>query len=81
MEGWLNKLEVRLDICAVLLQDAPDEHAHRPRRPTMYDYRILFPRLGAGEIRRDLAARTTAAERRRVDGCVRPDPRAKKDRS
>ena len=42
----------------------------------MYDYRILFPRLGASEIRRDLAARTTAAERRRVDGCVRPDPRA-----
>jgi len=70
-----------LDIFAVLLQDASDEHAQRPRRPTMYDYRILFPRLGAGEIRRDLAARTTAAERRRVDGCVRPDPRAKKDRS
>ena len=47
----------------------------------MYDSRILFPRLGASEIRRDLAARTTAAERRRVDGCVRPATRAKKDRS
>jgi hypothetical protein len=47
----------------------------------MYDYRILFPRLGASEIRRDLAARTAAVERRRADGCVRPEPRAKRDRS
>jgi hypothetical protein len=81
MEGWVVKVECLLDIFALLLQDASDEPAQRPRRPSMYDYRILFPRLGASEIRRDLAARTTAAERRRVDGCVRPDPRAKKDRS
>ena len=47
----------------------------------MYDYRILFPRLGTSEIRRSLAARTAAAERRRTEGCVRPDPRARKDRS
>ncbi len=47
----------------------------------MHDYRILFPRLGSSEIRRDLAGRSTAAERRRADGCVRPEPRARKDRS
>jgi hypothetical protein len=70
-----------LDIWEYLLQDASDEHRKPTRRPTMYDYRILFPRLGASEIRRDLAARTTAAERRRVDGCVRPATREKKDRS
>ena len=34
----------------------------------MYEYRILFPRLGSAEIRRDLTARTAAAERRRRDG-------------
>ena len=52
----------------------------------MYEYRILFPRLGSNEIRRELTARTTAAERRRRDGCVqpekrRPERRTRKERS
>ncbi len=47
----------------------------------MYEYRILFPRLGSSEIRREMAARITAAERRRLDGCIRPEPRARKERS
>ena len=46
----------------------------------MYEYRIFFPRLGSSEIRRELEARTTAAERRRIDGCARPEPRPRKDR-
>lgn len=46
----------------------------------MYDYRILFPRLGSSEIRREMADRSTAAERRRIDGCVRPEPRPRKER-
>src|SRR5450759_2748652 len=37
----------------------------------MYEYRILFPRLGSNEIRRELTSRTIAAERRRRDGCLR----------
>jgi hypothetical protein len=46
----------------------------------MYEYRILFPRLGSNEIRREMADRSTAAERRRIDGCVRPEPRPRKER-
>ena len=46
----------------------------------MYEYRILFPRLGSNEIRRELTARTTAAERRRRDGCVQPGKRTRKER-
>ena len=33
------------------------------------------------EIRRDFTARAAAAERRRIDGCVRPEPRTRKERS
>ncbi len=47
----------------------------------MHEYRILFPRLGSSEIRRELTGRTAAAKRRGADGCVRPEPRARKDRS
>jgi len=50
------------------------------RRHAMYEYRILFPRLGSSEIRREMADRVTAAERRRADGCVRPEPRPRKQR-
>ncbi len=47
----------------------------------MYEYRILFPRVGAREIRRELAHGRTADERRRAEGCVRPEPRTRKPRS
>ena len=46
----------------------------------MYEYRILFPRLGSSEIRREMTDRATAAERPRIDGCVRPEPRPRKER-
>jgi hypothetical protein len=41
----------------------------------MYDYRLLFPRVGSSEILRELTARADAAERRRRDGCLRPEQR------
>jgi hypothetical protein len=47
----------------------------------MYEYRILFPRLGSNEIRRELTTRPTTDERRWNDGCVRPEPRTRKERS
>jgi hypothetical protein len=47
----------------------------------MYEYRVLFPRVGANELRRDLARIAAAAERRRNDGCVRPEQRTRKARS
>ena len=49
----------------------------------MYEYRILFPRLGSNEIRQELTTRPTTDERRRNDGCVRggSEPRTRKERS
>jgi hypothetical protein len=47
----------------------------------MYEYRILFPRVGSVEIRRELAHGRTVDQRRRTDGCVRPDQRTPKERS
>ena len=47
----------------------------------MYEYRILFPRLGSNEIRRELTTRPTPDERRRNDGCVWPEQRTRKARS
>ena len=40
----------------------------------MYEYRILFPRVGSTEIRREMTARVSAAERRRREAVV-PEPR------
>lgn len=42
----------------------------------MYEYRILFPRVGSSEISREMAARTAAAERRRREGRVGAEQRA-----
>lgn len=47
----------------------------------MYEYRILFPRLGSTEIRRELTARTAAAERRHRDSGVQPEQRAPEHRT
>ena len=47
----------------------------------MYEYRILFPRLGSNEIRRELTSRTIAAERRRRDGCRQPETRTLEQRT
>ena len=54
----------------------------------MYEYRILFPRVGALEIRRELAQGPTTNRRRRADdrrrraaGCVQPEKPVRKDRS
>jgi len=47
----------------------------------MYEYRILFPRVGAGEIRKELSRGRTDDQRRGADGCVRPEPRTRKQRS
>lgn len=41
----------------------------------MYDYRLLLPGVGTREILQELAARADAAERRRRDGCLRPEQR------
>jgi hypothetical protein len=59
----------------------PQNDTATHERHTMYEYRILFPRLGSKEIRRDFTARAAADERRRIDGCVRPEPRTRKERS
>lgn len=49
---------------------------------TMYEYRILFPRLGTREIRRDLGAGPpTSADRRRPGGDYRPERPARRERS
>ncbi len=47
----------------------------------MYEYRILFPRLGSQEIRRELAgdARTTG-DRRRGTGAYRPERQPRRER-
>jgi hypothetical protein len=48
----------------------------------MYDYRILFPRLGSQQIRRELAGDArTGADRRRPDGAYRPERPARRERA
>ena len=47
----------------------------------MYEYRILFPRVGANEIRRELTTRPTTDAQRRHDECLRPAQRTRKGRS
>ena len=47
----------------------------------MYEYRILFPRVGTLEIRRELAQGSTTSRRRRADGCVQPEKPVGKERS
>jgi hypothetical protein len=48
----------------------------------MYEYRILFPRLGSQEIRRQLAADLrVAGDRRRPAGTYRPERPARQERA
>ena len=54
----------------------------------MYEYRILFPRVGTPEIRRELVQAPTTDRRRGADdrrrraaGCVQPEKPARKERS
>lgn len=49
----------------------------------MYDYRILFPRLGAREIRRELALgrEGLARDRRATAGCLRVERPARRERA
>lgn len=47
----------------------------------MYEYRILFPRLGSQQIRRELAGDPrVGADRRRADGAYRPERPTRKER-
>ncbi len=44
----------------------------------MYDYyQLLIPRVGTREIQHDPTTRAEAAERRRRDGCLRPEQRTR----
>jgi hypothetical protein len=54
----------------------------------MYEYRILFPRVGTLEIRRELAQGPATERGRRADdrqrraaGCVQPEKPVRKERS
>ncbi len=48
----------------------------------MYDYRILFPRLGSQQIRRELNGDArTAGDRRRVGGDYRPERPTRRERA
>ena len=48
----------------------------------MYEYRILFPRLGSQQIRRELAGDPRIdADRRRAQGTYRPEPRSRRERA
>lgn len=47
----------------------------------MYEYRILFPRLGRRQIRRELGLDPRIGpDRRRPDGAYRPDNRLQRGR-
>jgi hypothetical protein len=48
----------------------------------MYEYRILFPRLGSQQIRRELGGDPrTEADRRRRGGAYRPERQTRRERS
>jgi hypothetical protein len=48
----------------------------------MYEYRILFPRLGTRQIRRELESNPrTDADRRRAGGDYRPERPARRERA
>jgi hypothetical protein len=47
----------------------------------MYEYRILFPRLGSQEIRRELAGDARlSGDRRRTTGAYRPERKTRRER-
>ena len=47
----------------------------------MYDYRILFPRLGSQQIRREIAGDPrTDGDRRRPGGTYRPERPTRRER-
>ncbi len=48
----------------------------------MYEYRILFPRLGSQQIRRELAGDPRLeADRRRSTGAYRPERSTRRERA
>ncbi len=48
----------------------------------MYDYRILFPRLGSQQIQRELHGEPrTGADRRRPESAYRPERRNRRERA
>jgi hypothetical protein len=48
----------------------------------MYEYRILFPRLGSQQIRRELGSEPrVGGDRRRPDGAYRPEHRVRRERA
>jgi hypothetical protein len=48
----------------------------------MYEYRILFPRLGSQQIRRELGADPrVGADRRRPDGAFRRERQDRRERA
>lgn len=48
----------------------------------MYEYRILFPRLGTQQIRRELGSDLrVGGDRRRPDGAYRPERRPQRERA
>jgi hypothetical protein len=48
----------------------------------MYEYRILFPRLGSQQIRRELSGDTRPeSDRRRSTGSYRPERQSRRERA
>jgi hypothetical protein len=47
----------------------------------MYEYRILFPRLGSQQIRREVGAEPRIGDRRRPDGHYRPERMTRRERA
>ena len=60
---------------------APANHALEGSSP-MYEYRILFPRLGSQQIRRELTGDPRLeADRRRSTGAYRPERSTRRERA
>jgi hypothetical protein len=47
----------------------------------MYEYRILFPRLGSQQIRREIETEPRVGDRRRPEGSYRPERPARRERA
>jgi hypothetical protein len=76
-------MEFRLDKSWDASQDRATASTtpHKGSSP-MYEYRILFPRLGSQQIRRELGPGIrVGADRRRSDGAYRPERPSRRERA
>jgi len=70
-----------IDVRRVHYAAISDANRHQGVSP-MYEYRILFPRLGSQQIRRELGSGVrVGADRRRPDGAYRPERPSRRERA